>query len=101
MHTTLALPARDEEHERVLSAVFDLSPSQSSALSCLVRANVVSSDELARFTGVQSMVKIVVSRTRKKIAEKGFSIKSKADVGYWIEPEDKRGIEKYVAEFTR
>lgn len=99
MHTTLASPARDEEHERVLSAVFDLSPSQSSALSCLVRSSVVSSAELAEYTGVQSMVKIVVSRTRKKLAEHGLDIRSKPGVGYWIEPDTKRAIEEMVAKF--
>jgi DNA-binding response OmpR family regulator len=101
MSTTLATPARDEEHERVLSAVFDLSPSQSSVLSCLIRAHIVSSAELLNFTGVKSLVKIVVSHTRKKLKEHGFDIKSKPGVGYWIDPEEKHSIEKMVAKFLK
>lgn len=99
MTTTLATPARDEEHERVLSVLFNLSPSQSSVLSCLVRSHIVSSAELLAYTGVQSLVKIVVSHTRKKLREHGFDINSKPGVGYWVDPDAKKSIEDMVSKF--
>lgn len=99
MNGTLTLPERDQEHERVLGIVFDISPAQAAVLSCLSRANVVSSDELLKFAEAKSNIKVVVSRTRAKMKEKGFDIKSKMGVGYWVEPDDKKGIEKLVKRF--
>lgn len=99
MNETLTLPARDMEHERLLGIVFDISPAQAAVLSCLSRATVVSGDELLKYSDTQPPIKVAVSRTRAKVREKGFDIKSKMGVGYWIEPDDKKGIEALVQDF--
>lgn len=99
MSDTLTLPARDEENERMLGVVFDISPAQASVLSCLTRATIATADELLAFSGSKSHIKVVVSRTRAKLKEKGFDIQSKHGVGYWITAEDKDGIKKLVAQF--
>ena len=99
MTEAITLPERDHEHERALRIVFNLSPAQAGILSCLSRGIVASSDELLNYVGAKSNIKVVVSRTRQRIAEHGFTIKSKIGAGYWIEPEDRKGIEKLVAKF--
>jgi DNA-binding response OmpR family regulator len=99
MNEAITIPARDEEHERVLGIVFDISPAQASVLSCLTRIQVATGDQLLEYSGSKSNIKVVVSRTRTKVKEKGFDIKSKINVGYWIEPDDKKGIEKMVSRF--
>lgn len=99
MNESLILPTRDEEHERVLGIVFDISPAQAAVLSCLSRATIVTADQLLEYSGTQPPIKVAVSRTRAKVREKGFDIKSKMSVGYWIEPDDKRGIEELVKKF--
>jgi hypothetical protein len=99
MNEAITLPPRDAEHERILSIVFDISPQQASVLSCLSRAQVVTADELLEYTGAMSHIKVVVSRTRSKVREKGFDIKSRMGAGYWIEPDDKKGIEALVQKF--
>lgn len=98
MNEAITLPDRDREHERVLGIVFDISPAQASVLSCLSRGIVATKDQLLDYTGA-THIKVVVSRTRKKLAPHGFDIKSKMDVGYWIETDDRKGIEKMVTRF--
>jgi DNA-binding response OmpR family regulator len=99
MNNAITLPERDREHERVLGIVFNISPAQASVLSCLTRGTVATSEELLAYSGVKSFIKVVVSRTRAKLKEYGFDIKSKMEVGYWIEAEDRKAIEWMVKEF--
>lgn len=101
MNDTLALPVRDHEHERVLGIVFDISPAQASVLSCLIRGRVATADELLAYTGSKSHIKVVVSRARSKLQAHGFDIKSRIGVGYWIEAEDRKGIEAMVEKFMQ
>jgi hypothetical protein len=100
MNNAITLPERDPDHERVLGIVFGISPAQASVLSCLLRIAVATGDELLTYTGSKSHIKVAVSRTRYKLQGKGFDIKSKMGVGYWIEADDKKGIEKLVAKFV-
>lgn len=99
MNEQITLPERDQEHERVLGIVFDISPAQASVLSCLSRGTVATSDELLAYTGVKSNIKVIVSRTRAKLRTYGYDIKSRMGVGYWIEAEDRRGVEGAVQKF--
>lgn len=99
MNDTITIPARDREHERVLGIVFDISPAQSSVLSCLCRGTVATADELLEYTGSKSHIKVVVSRVRAKLADHEIDIKSRMGVGYWIEAEDRKGIERLVSKF--
>jgi|GEM_PF-2893436 len=99
MTETIDLPERDREHERVLGIVFDISPAQASVLSCLSRSVTATADELLTYSGSKSHIKVVVSRVRAKLKEHGLDIKSKMNVGYWIEPDDRKAIEKMVTKF--
>ena len=99
MLDTMTLPARDREHERVLGIVFDISPSQSAVLSCLTRAKLVTGRELRDYTEIQSQIKVAVSRTRAKLIAHGMNINSKPEVGYWIDAEDQKTIERMVQRF--
>lgn len=101
MNNVINLPTRDREHERVLGIVFDISPAQASVLSCLSRAKIVTANELKTFTGLKSLAKIAVSRTRHKVREHGFDINSKKGVGYWMTAEDQAGVTDKVNEFMR
>ena len=101
MNTTLALPKRDTDHERVLGIVFDTSPAQASVISCLCRSTIVSSKELLKYTGTKSHIKVAVSRARQKLQAHGLDIKSRIGVGYWIEAEDRHRIETIVEAFIR
>jgi hypothetical protein len=100
MTDTITIPERDREHERVLGIVFDISPAQASVLSCLCRGTVATADELLAYTGSKSHIKVVVSRVRAKLQLKGFDIKSRMGVGYWIEPDDRKGIEELATKFV-
>jgi hypothetical protein len=91
---------RDLEHERVLSIVFNLSPAQASVLSALVRGTVIPAHELLEYTGVKPPIKVVVSHTRTKLRTHGFDIKSRLLVGYWMDPDDKAGVEQKVMEWV-
>lgn len=99
MEDTLTIPTRDKEHERVLGIVFDISPTQSSVLSCLSRATVVTGKELLDYGDATSHIKVIISRTRSKLRAYGMDIHSKQEVGYWLTPEDKRQIERMVNKF--
>lgn len=99
MTEALTLPEKDQEHERILGMVFDISPAQASVLSCLSRATVATADELLAYAGAKSHIKVVVSRTRAKLQMHGFDIQSKHGVGYWIAPDDKKGIDKMSKAF--
>lgn len=95
----MPIAERDEEHEQVLAMVFKLSPAQSAVLSCLLRSFVASPTELLEYTGSKSYIKVPVSRVRAKLREHGFDIKSKMELGYYIEPEDKTGINEMVTDY--
>lgn len=99
MNNAITLAERDREHESILGIVFDISPAQAGVLSCLLRSTVATGDQLLEYTGSKSHIKVVVSRTRFKLQAKGFDIKSKMNVGYWIEADDKKEIEKLVSKF--
>lgn len=99
MQNSLTIPKRDPEHERVLGIVFDLSPAQASVLSCLTRGTVATANQLLTYAGVKPPMKVVVSRARAKLKTHGFDIKSRIGVGYWIEPDDRKGIEEAVNKF--
>lgn len=99
MQDTLTIPERDTEHERLLGIVFELSPGQASVLSCLARGTVVTTDELLTYTGLQPPMKVVVSRLRSKMRTHGVDINSRIRVGYWIEQEGRKIIDKAVAAF--
>jgi hypothetical protein len=99
MQDTLTIPERDSEHERVLGIVFELSPAQASVLSCLVRGTIATKEQLLTYSGTRPPIKIVVSRARAKLRTHGLDIKSRIGVGYWIEKDDRKGIEKAVREF--
>lgn len=101
MSTTITVANRDEEHERLLGIVFNISPAQAAVLSCIMRSTAVTTDELQRYSGNKSHVKIAVSRVRARLKEYGYDINSKKDVGYWIEPDDKKGLEGLVNDFTK
>lgn len=100
MSEQIAVAERDPEYERLLGIVFNISPAQSSALSCLMRSVVVASGDLLAHTGSKSQVKVIVSRTRAQLRSHGFDIQSKKEVGYWIEPADKIGIKEKVDAFV-
>lgn len=100
MTEPITVAERDPEYERLLGIVFNVSPAQASALSCLIRSTVVSSADLLEHTGSKSQVKVIVSRTRSQMRTFGFDIHSKKEVGYWIEPADKQGIKKKVDDFV-
>ena len=97
--TDISLPIKDEEHERVLGIVFDISPAQASVLSCLCRGTIATTAQLIGYTGTKPPIKPVVSRTRKKLRDHKISIHSKANVGYWLEPEDRLRVENMVKNF--
>lgn len=99
MPTTNEVPERDESHERILAVAFNLSPSQAAVLSCILRSVAVTTEQLTEYAGTKSHVKIAVSRARSRLKDFGFDIVSKSNVGYWIEPEDKRGIEEKLREY--
>lgn len=101
MNEALSLPERDQEHERVLGVVFDISPAQASVLSCLCRGTIVTGDELLAYTGAKSEIKVVVSRTRAKMRELGMDIHSKINVGYWMDAEDKERVGSHVDKFLK
>lgn len=100
MNTTITIPERDLEHERVLGIVFHTSPVQSSVLSCLLRVPMATSDELLEYTGSKTPSKVAISRARSRLQEHGYDIKSRVGAGYWIEAEDKKGIERLVSNFV-
>jgi len=100
MEDTISLPERNQEHERLISIVFGVSPAQASVISCLARGVSANSEQLLAYTNTRSHVKVAVSRARHKLSLHGFDIKSKMGVGYWIEADDKRGIEKMLADFV-
>lgn len=107
MQDALSIPARDMEHERVLGIVFELSPAQASVLSCLARGTVATTEQLLEYSGTQPPMKVVISRTRAKMrthkafdnVTKPFDIKNRIGVGYWIEKEHSKLIDKAVKDF--
>jgi hypothetical protein len=99
MLDTLELPKRDREHERVIGIVFDVSPSQASVISCLSRATLVTGKELLDYGDASSHIKVVISRARTKLRSHGMDIHSKPEVGYWIDADDRRTIDKMVQLF--
>lgn len=98
--TASTLPEKDIEHERLLGIVFDISPAQASVLSCLCRGTGATTAELLDFVGIQSEVKVVVSRTRDKLEAHGISIQSKPSIGYWMDVADRFKVEQLVREFV-
>lgn len=98
MNTTM--PEKDEEHERILGIVFDISPAKASILSCLCRGTGATTQQLVTFAGVTSPVKPMISRMRKKLEEHGLAIESKMGVGYWMSPEDRVRVGRIVDEFV-
>jgi len=99
MQAEITIPKRDPEHERVLGIVYDISPAQAAVLSCLCRGTVVTGDELMAFSGIKPPVKVVISRTRAKMKEHGMDIRSKINVGYWMDAEDRQDIQRSVDDF--
>lgn len=99
MTPVITIPERDEEHERILAVVFNLAPSQAVVLSCILRSVAVTTEQLTDYAGTKSHIKIAISRARTRLREHGFDIVSKNNVGYWIEPEVKRGIEARIGEY--
>lgn len=87
----VSLPERDVDQERALVMALKLSPGQAAVLSCLMRTIHATSDELNEYTGF-THIKVFVSKTRQRLRKLGVDIKSRADIGYWIEPQDKEVI---------
>lgn len=100
MTATIALPEKDQEHERILGVIFDLSPAQAATLSCLARVALIDGDRLLEFTGNAPPIKVAVSRTREKLRLHDMDIESKLGVGYWISPEHRAIIEGMVEKFV-
>jgi len=99
MTDTITLPEKDTEHERILAVLFDLSPAQAAALSCLCRMPLVSSEDLLAFTSTAPPIKVAISRTREKLRTHKMDIDSKPGVGYWMAPEHREQIAKMIDGF--
>lgn len=98
MNETIQLPDRDEEHERLLAILFKLSPAQAGVVSCLTRGVTATTDQLQRYVGDKTPIKVAVSRARSKMLDHGIEIMSRMHVGYWIEPEQQARIEALMEE---
>lgn len=95
----LPLPERDQEHERVISIVFDLPPQQAALVSCLARGAVASSEQLKDYLESKTHPKIAVAHVRNRLRKEGMDIKSRWSVGYWMEEDTRAGIEARIREF--
>lgn len=93
------LPAKNPDHERVLSIVYGISPAQAGVLSILLRAPFVTGDQLTEWVNAKSEIKTVVSKTRSKLKDHGIEIHSRIGAGYWIDTEDRAKIEERVNAF--
>lgn len=93
------VPPRDQENERLLSIVFNLSPTEAAILSCLYRGTGAPASVLVEYVNVTSSIKPFVSRCRAKLRLKGLDIKSRAGTGYWMEPDDCCKVGKLVADY--
>lgn len=99
MNQKIDIPKRDPEHERLLGIVFNLSPAQSAVLSFLSRGTVATGAQLLAYSKTVTPIKITVSRVRTKLKEQGMDIKSKPNVGYWMEAEDRADVQLAVQNF--
>lgn len=96
---TSTLPARDEDHERVISIILDLPPMRARLVSLLSRGAVASTAQIKQYLGSKTHPKIAVTHTREVLRGFGMDIKSKYRVGYWMEDECRAKLKSMVDEF--
>lgn len=92
-------PVRDKEHERVIGIIFDIPPQRAAIVSCLARGAVTTTRQLWSYLESKSPPKIAIAHVRKRLREEGLEIKSKPNVGYWMEAPTIAEIERRVNEF--
>lgn len=95
----IMMPARDNEHERVIGIIFDIPPQQAAIVSCLARGAVATTRQLWGYLGSKSPPKIAMSHVRQRLRDEGLEIKSKLNVGYWMEEPTIEEINKRVDAF--
>lgn len=97
---TSLLPERDHEHERIVGIVFNIPPQQAAIVSCLARGAVATTDQLWAYLESKTPPKLVMFHARSRLQEEGMDIKSKRSVGYWMEEDTRKKIEKRVTDFV-
>ena len=98
---TISIPERDNEYERVIAIVFNMTPQQAALVSCLSRGAVATAEQLKEYLNTETHPKIVVHHVRAKLNEKGIDIKSKWNAGYWMEEDTINAIKAEVDTFIR
>lgn len=94
MSATKQMPERDEEHERLLSIVFDISPAQAAILSLLCRAAPATTEQVKEFADLKSDPKSVIWHLRSKLSAYDVELKSRRAIGYWIERDDREKVQQ-------
>lgn len=90
--TSSPLPEPDYGHERLVSIVFGLPFQQARFVSFLARGAIATTEQVQEYMGDKNKPRAIASYARAKLKEHGLDIKSKARVGYWIEPADRKAI---------
>lgn len=96
---TMTLPERDHEHERMISIVFDLPFQQARLVSLLARGGVPTTQQVQEYLESKTEPKVIATHARSKLKELGMDIKSKAHVGYWMEPKDRDGVAEALKKY--
>lgn len=97
--TAISLPERDNEHERIISIVFNIPMQQAALVSCLARGAVATTQQLQDYLESKTHPKIVVTHARSRLREDGMDIKSKWNVGYWMEEDTRNQIASRITAF--
>lgn len=93
------MPERDHEHERLLTIVFNISPSQAAALSLLCSGQHRSTEEIKEFTGMKSNPKAIIWHMKPKLEEHGIELRSRRGIGYWMERECREKVQDLLVEY--
>lgn len=89
----LALGQRDDG----LVATFRLTPVLNNLLGLILSVPVVTPEMIRQRLEIAHDAKVAKHRLKKALAEFGIEIKSRRNVGYWLEDEDKARIRGMVA----
>lgn len=96
-----SLPERDVEHERLISIVFNVPPQQAGLISLLAKGGIASTHQIRQYLDSKTHPKIIVTHVRSKLRENGMDIKSRPNVGYWMDENTRKQIDHLTSQFVR
>lgn len=93
------MPERDHEHERLVSIALSIPFQQARLVSLLSKGVVASTQEIANYMDSKTSPKVIAAYARREMRPFGIEIRSKKNVGYWIDAADCDKLAKLLKDY--